>query len=161
MERPPDLPERLVGFFKWMDEDHSTADVMQRIYEYLGDITREIEKLQHERRAIESLLGYMADHHIPEHQGEPVQVRNFRYVAPEERSSRILELAQELVKEGNTTISPSDVERKLDEHHEDLNVTYPTSVIGNVLARSRMFTRMGRNRYYYAGQTRSLSQESP
>jgi hypothetical protein len=144
-------PDRLKEFFKWIDEEHSAEEVLQRIQDHLAEVHREIEGLQAEARTVESLLGFLGEHHLSNHAGEPVRAKHFFVLEKEERSERILDIAQEIVDEGHLVVTPRDVLKKLIEHHWDLDVKYPTTVIGNVLARSPNFKRLGRNRFEYVG----------
>jgi hypothetical protein len=154
-----EMPKRLKEFLHWLEQDHPTEEVLQRIQDHLGQVHEEMDALQHEAKIVESLLGFLGEHHLPNHSGEPVRTRASFNVPKEERGQCILETAREIVKEGQLVVEPRDVVSKLTHDRLDLGVKYPTTVIGNVLARSPDFRRVARNRFEYVGRatTRRLT----
>ena len=145
------MPERLSRFLHWVEDQHATEEVLLKIQAYLGEIRQEMAELQGEAQIVESLLGFLAEHHLPSHGSEPVVARHMEVVPREERGKCILEVAQEIVNEGQAVVTPHDIAERLYDQRLDLDVTYPRTVIGNVLARSPHFLRLGRNRFEYVG----------
>lgn len=146
-----EMPERLRNFLHWLEQDHPTEEVLQRIRNHLSEVHEEINALQREAQIVESLLGYLSEHHLPNHSGEPVRTTASFGVPEGERGQCILEMAQEVVDKGQLVVAPRDVLNKLTDNRLDLGVKYPTTVIGNVLARSPDFRRLARNRFEYVG----------
>lgn len=147
-----EMPERLRDFLHWLEEDHSAEEVLQRVHNHLAEVNQEIDELQHEAKIVESLLGYLSEHHLPNHANEPVRTSASFGVPKEQRGQCILEMAQEIVDEGQRIVAPRDVLDRLTANRLELGVTYPTTVIGNVLARSPDFRRLARNRFEYVGR---------
>jgi len=146
-----EMPKRLKKFLHWVEQDHPTEEVLQRIRDHLAEVHGEIDALQREAEIVESLLGFLGEHHLPNHSGEPVRTSASFNVPKEERGQCILEMAQEIVDEGQLVVAPRDVLNRLTDHRFSLDVTYPTTVIGNVLARSPDFRRLARSRFEYVG----------
>jgi len=143
------MPKRLKEFMRWAEQPHPTEAMLKKAKEYLGQISEEIGTLQCEAAIVEALSGFLTGRLPATHPEAHLLVPG-----ADKKSSRIkaiLRMAQILLEHGAAIIAPEDIRLKLKEEGISLDVKYPNSVIGNVLARSPKFRRLARNQFEYIG----------
>lgn len=143
------IPERVVNLWDWLKEGgQPVEEVLTKVRAILAEIHEEIDALQHEAQMVEGVLGFLAEHHLANHGAETVSVTpSTGFADSRSRSEAIRSLALQLAHGGKKVITPADVLELLKASHLDLEVKYPTTVIGNVLARSEEFKRLRRNQF--------------
>lgn len=144
------IPERVVELWDWLKEGGQPVEqVLTKVRAILAEIHEEIDGLQHEAQMVEGVLGFLAEHHLPNHgSSDTVNVSpSTGFATSRARSEAIRGVALDLAHRGKKVITPADVLELLNASHIDLEVKYPTTVIGNVLARSEEFKRLRRNQF--------------
>lgn len=106
----------------------------------LKDQERDIERLIAGARSTVEFLKEISGQKPVAVTSEPMMVQS--KVRPAPRVEPILEVAMHLVEQGNTTLDVNDVENELRRQGIDLQVAYPRSVIGTVLARDERFRKI-------------------
>jgi len=172
------MPQRLKELLRWLEEPHSTEEAAKRIEEYIREIKVKVDALQEKRQAImqkalalqkkvlaleeegrafheevdvvKSVAEFLGGHRR-DHATEPVQAIHGP-ISRQHRREVIMRAVNEIIEQGKLIVSPEDVAKRLQEKTIGLEVKYPTTVIGNVLARSPEFRRLERNKFEFIGR---------
>jgi hypothetical protein len=106
----------------------------------LRDQEHEIERLIAGAQSTVAFVKEISGQKPSEVTSEPTMAQST--VRPTLRVEAVVEAAMHLVEQGNTTLDVNDVESELRRRGIDLQVAYPRSVIGTVLARDDRFRKV-------------------
>jgi len=119
----------------------------------LKDQERDIERLIDGAQSTVSFLQEISGEKPTEVTSEQMAVRS--PVRSTERVEAIVEAAMHLVEQGNSTLDVNDVQSELITRGIDLEVAYPKSVIGTVLARDDRFKKLRTGVFEWKSNTAS------
>ena len=140
---PSEMLNTLKKLFANVDVLPSANEQLAKDLRGLLDATKGILSEKHkEIRIIEAMLHYLEAHGV---EGP------FTKIPKEQRGQEILKVAEEMVAQGQSVVTPKDILYRLEVKAIDLAVMQPRTVIGNVLARSPKFRRLARNQFEWIG----------
>ena len=137
MKKARDLP---ADFQAAIAEGMKVLECIRAERAQLKDQEREIEKLIGGAQSTVSFLQEISGEKPTEVTSEQMTVRS--PVRSTERVEAIVEAATYLVEQGAKTLDVKDVHNELKRRGIDLEVAYPSSVIGTVLARDSRFSKV-------------------